>query len=605
MKKICAVFFFLLIACFGYNQCTQAIIAPWLEDFETFTPTMNFVGLNCWSEVSVDSPDWNIDGFGSTPSNDTGPFGAHSGNNFFYLEASTGLQGQKADLISPMINISTLSNPAISFWYHMYGLAMDSLQVWVTDLPSGTSTYVWGVFGQQHASETDAWTQQIITLSGFSDSIQITFRGFKGFSHEGDVSIDDIEVMDCTPTFSTISATSCGYYTAPSGKQLHFPGTYADTISNSVGCDSIITIHLGTHNYYATINSSGCTYMSSSGEVWNTTGTYYDTVPTVAGCDSVLTINFTSFTTTNSFSTTACNTYTAPSGAQYNVSGIYNDTIQNTVGCDSILTITVNVNYNNNLTIFVTTCGDPYISDFGNVYTSTGLYTENYQTVDGCDSILYLDVLISEGNETTVFIEACNEYISDAGVLYDSSGSYDEMFTGATGCDSIITYDVIIHTIDPSISVLGPSTVLTANQSGAIYQWVDCNNNYAPIVDSVNQTFSASINGDYACIVTYNGCSEMSECIRIETTSFEEYGSSESTFNVFPNPSTGLFSLELQQDLSEQTTVNIYSPSGQIIYSDIIITSLKEIDLGGVESGLYYIAVVGDSSKSIRYLIVE
>lgn len=49
----------------------------------------------------------------------------------------------------------------------------------------------------------------------------------------------------CTPSSSTISETSCGSYTSPSGNNIWLnSGTYTDVISNQAGCDSTITINL-------------------------------------------------------------------------------------------------------------------------------------------------------------------------------------------------------------------------------------------------------------------------------------------------------------------------------------------------------------------------
>ncbi len=603
MKRKLFCFLILMAAYSVHSQCTQAIVAPWMEDFETFPATTNFTGFNCWTEVSPNAPDWNVDGAGSTPSSNTGPSGAFSGSRYFYLETSSGVQGQSADLTSPMININSLSNPAISFWYHMFGSNMDSLQVWVTDVTTGNSTNVWGIFGQQHSAAGDPWTQQVITLPGFSDSIQITFRGFRGTSFRGDMSIDDVSVIDCTPTFSSINAQSCGFYTAPSGKLFHDAGTYVDTISNSVGCDSIITINLTTTNTFSTINPTACTYTSPSGKVWGASGTYFDTIPNNAGCDSVITINLTSNNSTNSFSTTACNVYTAPSGAEYTASGVYMDTITNSVGCDSIQTITVTVNYNDNLTIFITTCGDPYTSDAGNTYTSTGVYIENNQTINGCDSTVYIDVLISEGNSTTIPIDACEEFTSDAGITYTTSGSHVEEYVGVTGCDSIRTYDVTIHTVDPTVTLIG-NDIIEANEAGATYQWVDCNNDNAPIAGETNQTFTATVNGDYACIITTPYCSEMSECIRINDAIGLGIGDETNVFSMYPNPSTGLFTVELN-DLTDNTLIVVSDAAGQIVYSEIVSSNLTNINLEDVEAGMYFISVSNTVSKSVKSIVIE
>ena len=46
------------------------------------------------------------------------------------------------------------------------------------------------------------------------------------------------------PSYSTINISSCGVYTSPSGSIYSTSGTYIDVITNSQGCDSILTINL-------------------------------------------------------------------------------------------------------------------------------------------------------------------------------------------------------------------------------------------------------------------------------------------------------------------------------------------------------------------------
>lgn len=54
-----------------------------------------------------------------------------------------------------------------------------------------------------------------------------------------------VKLIPCSSTSASISATGCGTYTSPSGNHVwSVAGTYVDTISNSRGCDSILTINL-------------------------------------------------------------------------------------------------------------------------------------------------------------------------------------------------------------------------------------------------------------------------------------------------------------------------------------------------------------------------
>ncbi|MFK8043871.1 MAG: T9SS type A sorting domain-containing protein [Crocinitomicaceae bacterium] len=602
MKKILSYLLIAGASYAGYSQCTTPIPAPWLEEFE-FT-TFNFgaasTAQNCWYATGS-GPFWRTDNL-NTGSSDTGPAAAYGGSRYAYLETSTGAGTD--NLWSPEIDLTTIVDPSLNFYYHMFGSIngvseMGTLSVEI--VANGVATQVWSLAGEQQTSMTDPWEYAIINLSAYTnDTIQVKFVGLRGVSFRSDMSIDNVSI--CSPTYSTISATSCGYYTAPSGAQLHGAGTYTDTIPNYVGCDSIITINLATSNTSSslTINNICGNYTMPSGQVVGQDGAYTDTTMNAAGCDSVIFYNLTFNNSFSLFSTDACNVYTAPSGAQYTLSGTYTDTITNAVGCDSVMTINLTMYFDNSLTIFVSTCGDPYTSDAGNVYTVTGVYQEDFQSANGCDSIVFIDLTIAEGNETFLTIDACDEWTSDAGILYDASGVYQEVYTGATGCDSTLNYTVNINTVDNSANWVSAMTI-EANETGATYQWVDCNNSNATIPGATTKIFVASVNGDYACMVTKNGCTEMTNCVRVGSLGVDE---NMNLFSIYPNPSSGVFAIEMPEVVAN-TNVTITNAAGQIVFSSSLNESILNVDLGDVEAGMYFISVSNENGAAKKAIVIQ
>ncbi|MEO8146382.1 MAG: T9SS type A sorting domain-containing protein [Bacteroidia bacterium] len=150
-------------------------------------------------------------------------------------------------------------------------------------------------YGVGHSITTDTYGNIYIT-GGFS-SPEITF-GSDTLTNNG--SGDDIfitKLSACYSTNSTLNLTTCNTYTSPSGNYTWTnSGTYTDTIPNSNGCDSVITINLTINNSTAsTLNATACiSYTSPSGNyTWTNSGIYFDTIPGSNGCDSIITLNIT------------------------------------------------------------------------------------------------------------------------------------------------------------------------------------------------------------------------------------------------------------------------------------------------------------------------
>ncbi len=83
--------------------------------------------------------------------------------------------------------------------------------------------------------------------------------------------------------------------TFPSGRAINTAGTYADTLRNVLGCDSIIysiivsSVIPLTSSIDTTVRT-GTVYVLPSGRTTNVTGVYHDTIRSAGGCDSLIII---------------------------------------------------------------------------------------------------------------------------------------------------------------------------------------------------------------------------------------------------------------------------------------------------------------------------
>ena len=216
---------------FSFTTACAAIPAPWTDDLESLTPSTTFVSQGCWNASSVSAYDWNVDGAGSTPSSNTGPLGANSGANYFYVEASSGSAGNIATLLSPQIDVTALTLPMIEFYYHMFGGQMGNLYVDAWDGAAWNQVDV--ISGAQQTAQADPWLRRAIYLPGYTGITQIRFRAESQGTFEGDISLDDISILEAPscPEPSNFSITgsdltSADFAWSPIGSELEWQLEY-------------------------------------------------------------------------------------------------------------------------------------------------------------------------------------------------------------------------------------------------------------------------------------------------------------------------------------------------------------------------------------------
>lgn len=201
---------------FTFTTACAPINAPYTEDFETFTTsTSAFTSQNCWTATNSPSYFWESAPGTDTGSGGTGPDPTITTGNYFYIEASGSAAGNVAELLSPLVDLTPLTAPSLTFNYHMFGGQIGTLDV----LVNGT-TNVWTLSGQQQASATTPWELAVVDLSAYAgQQITVTFRGTGVGSFEGDISIDNVvfDELPACPTPNALTASNITDATADLG----------------------------------------------------------------------------------------------------------------------------------------------------------------------------------------------------------------------------------------------------------------------------------------------------------------------------------------------------------------------------------------------------
>ncbi|MGB2985870.1 MAG: agmatine deiminase family protein, partial [Phycisphaerae bacterium] len=152
--------------------------------------------------VAGDDMDWTRRS-GSTPSSSTGPSSAHGGSYYVYTESSSpNYPNKTAILEGPCFDFTVTGDEELTFWYHMYGTAMGTLYVEVSDDCVAWTT-VWSLSGNQG----NAWYEANVDLSAYSGTTTvIRIRGVTGSSYRSDMAVDDISVTATSGPECTVPA---------------------------------------------------------------------------------------------------------------------------------------------------------------------------------------------------------------------------------------------------------------------------------------------------------------------------------------------------------------------------------------------------------------
>ena len=476
-----------------------------------------------------------------------------------------------------------------------------------------------------------------------------------------DISIDT--------TNASFTFTYCGDYTSPSGKVWTTSGTYLDTITNSLGCDSLMTFNITTTSEITiplvvtscdtymwrgrtyttstmdrdTVNNGSCdsiftldltinyksfetitttvcdSLVSPSGKVWNTTGTYMDTIPNAIGCDSVMTFNLTvNYISYRTMAVTVCDSYTSPSGKVFNTTGTYLDTITNTSGCDSALTINLTVNYSTTQTDVVVICPGASYRVGPSLYTTAGTYTDMFLTSKGCDSTVNTVLSfypVATGNASYNF--CIGDSIQVLGNWYYSATTFNDTVAGgsSTGCDTITTHIITTRTVSPAlnlgndvISCLDGGVTIFASNAYDSYSWSN-----AGTTNILNVTGAVVGSGSVDYVLTVTQAS--SACTARDTvnitfndcTGLDEL-TSDLNVNLYPNPATNFVTIEIFDKLnSGKLTLEILNSIGQVVESKSIDNAKEQVimDVNNFSKGLYLVRVSSDNMYITKKLLIQ
>jgi len=239
-----------------------------------------------------------------------------------------------------------------------------------------------------------------------------------------------------------------------------------------------------------------------------------------------------------------------------------------------------------------------------NNYQETFIHAGTYQIM-----LVAFDSLCSDTSTMEVTLQPAYNYSVNHTICKEDTfffgsqklttpGHYTDSLLTINGCDSIYHLLLNVHQIDTSVHVF--QNVLTAVADSLTYQWVDCNNYFAPIPGADSQHYTALYDGNYAVILSDSLCSDTSACYSITNTGIPERQLNNDVI-YYPNPARDFLFIEAKK----QTHFQLYDVLGNQLMNNMLHPGINTIDLGGYSPGLYIVVFEHSEGRVFHKIVIQ
>jgi gliding motility-associated-like protein len=331
---------------------------------------------------------------------------------------------------------------------------------------TGGLSYIWnnGLGNSATVSITvpGTYTVNVIGPNGCSVSSSIVITQDITPPIAGITNVTGDDLLTCALTSITLQASGNGAYQWSSGLgtsaivNVINPGIYSVVVTAANGCTDATDVEIlqdisepaPTYLYYELCQ--GETLLLQNGTTVGTTGIYNVILQAANGCDSLI-INdllvHPVYSTVINVDICPDDIYTLPNGDVVDAEGTYPISYQTIFGCDSTVTFAINELPVYDITEVVTICeGESYQLPDGVVTDIAGAYPFMYNTINGCDSLHTIQLVIQAPYVHTNHIQLCQggSYVLPDGVVVNTPGYYPLVLQSLAGCDSTIITHITV-----------------------------------------------------------------------------------------------------------------------------------------------------------------
>ena len=349
--------------------------------------------------------------------------------------------------VAPSYAVDTTAAACNSFRWHGSTYTASDTVSYVTTMSTGCDSVVTLYLTIARSFNGDTTVRSCGTF---------TWDAMHQYDQSGDYVLDYTTQQGCDSVWTLHVAihrdTTVNFYYQACNAINYFGHRYTrdtvlvDSLTTFQGCDSIVAVQLKvypTYNIDTTITACDSIHWNGYTLTNSRTGLYHFTAQ--GGCDSTVMLHL---TINRSFSgeTTVhhCGPYEWSSGTVFSTSGDYVIPSISAAGCDS--TWTLHLFVHDDVVTTMTYEGCDKIVVMGRSYSNDTLIVDSMLTRFGCDSLIRRQIVVYHSSRDTVVDSILEGQVyTFNGVDYTDSGIYTFTYTNVDGCDSIIMLNLSIY----------------------------------------------------------------------------------------------------------------------------------------------------------------
>jgi hypothetical protein len=499
---------------------------------------------------------------------------------------------------------------------------------------SGANTYSWSSGGNTASETVSPTTTTTYSVTGTGSNgcattvpVTVTVNALPSLSVSGNTTV-------CAGNSTTLTASGAAMYNWSSGGNSaaetltpNSTTTYTVTGTSAANCSNSVTVTVNVNALPAvTANATSSaicegasvTLTGGGASTYAWTGNVTDAVAfTPAGTDSYTVTG----TDANGCQSTASVTITVNAAPAVNLG-------QDIAQCNG--PVTLNAQNAGNTYLWSDGSNSQMIS-----VSNSGTYWVDVTNAGGCttrDSIqvtITSNPVVTLGNDIIQCGGAITLNAGNPGATYlwsdnstaqtlnvNASGTYFVTATYTGGCEASDTISVTIFT--PPVVTLslpldsvcfdgGPIGLSGATPAGGTWSGNGVTaTQFDPMIAGFGyQTITYTFTDANGCTSSNTDSMKVVDCTGI----WMDSNNDDISVNVFPNPSSGVFTLNLDRVTSDEVVVTVFDLTGQVVYSEKLNSVsnglVATIDLSGFANGAYFLEVNSGATKQVVKVMKE